>query len=211
MESRPSSTRPRPEENLRSTRAATTQPAHRPHHDPTIERRTTPYSTPRVSRYDPAWFYSGPVSLESRATRAVATLPSSVEHWTVRGVAELSEQLSVRLGVAEAPRRMRDVGVMVSVVDGGQGHAATSDVSEAGLRLAFDEAGKLARAAAGKSVFDPRHTPRPQVSGGYRSKVERSARDAALTDKLALLARVAASARISDCRSVAWSACRSTS
>jgi len=137
-------------------------------------------------------------TLESRATRAAAGLPSSVAHWSVRGVAEHSEQLSVRLGVADAPRRTRDEGVMVSVVDGGQGHAATSDLSDTGLRAAFDQARTLARAAAGKSVFDPRQAPRPQGNGRYRSQVERSARDAALADKLALLVRVEAAARIDE-------------
>jgi predicted Zn-dependent protease len=136
--------------------------------------------------------------LESVAARAAAALPDRVTRWTLRGVAELSEQLSVRRGVAEAPRRLRDEGVMVSVIDGGQGHAATSDVSEAGLKRAFDEAGRLARAAAGKSVFDARHSPRPQGAGRYRSRVERSARDTDLADKLALLARVESSTRLDE-------------
>jgi len=73
MESRPSSTRTRSEVNLRSTRAATTQPAHRPHHRPTPGPRfTTDPSTPWVGRNDPAGFYPGPVSLESRARRLMA-------------------------------------------------------------------------------------------------------------------------------------------
>jgi len=137
-------------------------------------------------------------TLESHAARAAAGLPSTVAHWSVRGVAEHGEQLNVRRGVAEAPRRMRDEGAMVSVTDGGLGHAATSDVSEAGLRAAFLHAHRLARAAAGKTAFDPGQAPRPRGTGSYRSTVLRSARDAALADKLALLSRVEATARIDE-------------
>jgi exodeoxyribonuclease VII large subunit len=72
MESRPSSTRPRPEVKLRSTRAATTRPAHRPSYGLTRKPRTTDPSTSRVSRNDPPGFYPGPVSLESRARRLTA-------------------------------------------------------------------------------------------------------------------------------------------
>ena len=78
--------------------------------------------------------------LEATARRAAAALPSSVSHWSVRGLSERSEQLTVRQGVLEAPRRLADEGVMVTVVDGGLGHAATSNASEAGLRGAFAQA-----------------------------------------------------------------------
>nr|WP_293414066.1 DNA gyrase modulator [Piscinibacter sp.] len=80
--------------------------------------------------------------------------------WTLRAVDELSETLTVRQDVAEAPQRCRDTGVMVSVSrDGGLGHAATADLSEAGLADAFDRAGRMARAVAGRMVFDPADLP----------------------------------------------------
>ena len=101
-------------------------------------------------------------TLESTARRASAGLPSSVSHWAVRAVSEVSEQLAVRQGVAEAPRRSRDEGVMLTVVDGsGMGYAATSDTSQTGLRDAFAKAHALARASAGKTVFDYAQAPRP--------------------------------------------------
>lgn len=148
-------------------------------------------------------------SLDTLARRAASGLPSTVSHWAVRGVSEVSEQLSVRDGVAEAPRRSRDEGVMVTVVDGGMGYAATSDTSEAGLAAAFGQARTLARAAAGKTVFDYTQAPRPRESGRYASRVERPVRDAALGDKLALLARVNQAARIDarivDAHTTLWS------
>ena len=91
----------------------------------------------------------------------------TVAHWAVRGVVEHAEDLTVRQGVAQAPQRRRDAGVMVTVIDrGGLGYAATSDASEAGLRAAFGRARDLAHAVAGRTVFDysqlpASHLPRP--------------------------------------------------
>ncbi|HSV71347.1 MAG TPA: TldD/PmbA family protein [Methylibium sp.] len=147
-------------------------------------------------------------TLEQHARRAAASLPSSVAHWAVRGVHESSEQLAVRDGVAEAPKRLRDAGAMLTVVDGGLGYAATSDTSEAGLRDAFARAHALARASAGKTVFDYAQMPRPQGGGRYASAVERPTALASLADKLDLLQRVNAAsrpdARIVDAMASLW-------
>jgi predicted Zn-dependent protease len=147
-------------------------------------------------------------ALESTARRAATALPSSVSLWTVRGVSEVSEQLSVRHGVLEAPRRQRDEGVMLTVVDGGLGHAATSDTSESGLRAAFLQARALARAGAGRMVFDIASLPRPQQSGRYASQVLRPAAASALSERIDLLRRVDAAsrrdARIVDATSALW-------
>ncbi len=147
--------------------------------------------------------------LESITQRAAASLPGGVAHWSVRGVRESSEQLGVRDGVAAAPRRSRDEGAMLTVLDGGLGHAATSDTSEAGLVRAFARAHALARAAAGKSVFDAAMLPRPQSRGSYSSAVERPVDSGTLADRLALLQRVNAAARtdsrIVDAQSRLWS------
>ncbi len=148
-------------------------------------------------------------TLEATARRASAGLPSSVSHWAARGASEVSEQLAVRQGVAEAPRRSRNEGVMLTVVDGGMGYAATSDTSEAGLAVAFAHAAALARASAGKTVFDFAKAPRPGASGRYASRVEKPVRGAALADKLALLSSANASARLDprivDAESKLWS------
>lgn len=147
-------------------------------------------------------------ALETTARSAATALPSSVSLWTVRGVREVSEQLSVRHGVLEAPRRQRDEGVMLTVVDGGLGHAATSDTSESGLRTAFLQAWALARAGDGRTVYDVGQVPRPQQSGRYASRVERPAAASALADRIDLLQRVNAAsrldARIVDASSALW-------
>ena len=134
--------------------------------------------------------------LETHARRAAAVLPASATHWAARGVSEISEQLAVRHGVAEAPKRSYDEGVMLTVVDGGVGYAATPDASEAGLAEAFRRAHALARAGAGRSAYDAEHLPRARAHGTYRSAVERPMERLPLADRLALLQRVDASARL---------------
>ena len=133
-------------------------------------------------------------TLESHARRAAGRLPASTRHWAVRGVHEESERLSVRDGVTEAPCRSQDDGAMVTVVDGGMGYAATSDLSEAGLAAAFLRAHTLARASAGRTVIDYEKVPRPAASGRYASTVARSTSSATLPEKLGWLQEVCAAA-----------------
>src|ERR1700754_5201590 len=90
-------------------------------------------------------------TLEQHARRAAGRLPATAHHWSVRGVREYSEQLCVRQDVAEAPQRAHENGAMVTVIDGGLGYAATSDLSEPGLGAAFERAHALARASAGRT------------------------------------------------------------
>ena len=126
-------------------------------------------------------------SLEATARRAAGRLPATMRHWAVRGVHEQSEQLSVRDDVTEAPSRSHDDGAMVTVVDGGMGYAATSDLSETGLAAAFERAHALARAGAGRTVVDYESIQRPTASGRYASAVERPASSATLPEKLGWL------------------------
>ena len=77
----------------------------------------------------------------------------AVDFCSMRFVEETSEQLSVRQNVAEPPQSMRDCGVMITVIDkGGYGYAATSDLSESGLRAAIARAHQWAKLTAGRSV-----------------------------------------------------------
>jgi len=139
--------------------------------------------------------------LEAAARRAAP----AVQHWAVRGVVETSEELTVRHGVAQAPSRCRDAGVMVTVVDrGGMGYAATSDTSDSGLAAAFAQARELAHGVAGRTVFDYGSLPAVAPVGRYESRVERPASGIGLKDKLDLLSSVSAATRLDD-RIVDWS------
>ena len=141
-------------------------------------------------------------TLEDHAHHAAGRLPASTRHWAVRGVREFSEQLSVRQDVPEAHRRSQDDGAMVTVVDGGMGYAATSDLSQAGLSAAFERAHALARASAGRTVHDYQNIERAAASGHYASRVERPAASATLPEKLGWLREVCAAAGSDDARIV---------
>jgi predicted Zn-dependent protease len=130
----------------------------------------------------------------------------AVQRWSVRGLVERSEELTVRQDVVLAPSRSRDAGAMVTVIDrGGLGYAATPDTSAAGLASAFARARALAHAAAGRSVFDFSHLPPAAPRGRYASRVERPAADASLARKIDLLRQVSAATHV-DARIVDWTA-----
>ena len=130
---------------------------------------------------------------------APSAAPAGLDFWSVRHVVESAERLTVRNDVAEAPSRERDAGVMVSVQHGGGlGYAATSDVSERGLRLAFAQAQDLASASARHSVFDFRKSPRPGDQGDYRSATTRPIAQTSLAERFDLLKEVCASANINE-------------
>jgi predicted Zn-dependent protease len=128
----------------------------------------------------------------------------AVQQWAVRGVAENSEELTMRQGVAQAPSRCRDAGAMVTVVDrGGLGYAATSDLSEAGMKAAFTQATALAHAVAGRTVFDYGQLPLASPKGSYASTVERPASASSLRSKLDLLGSISAATKLDE-RIVDW-------
>lgn len=129
---------------------------------------------------------------------AQSAAPTGLDFWSVRHVVESAERLTVRNDVAEAPSRERDAGVMVCVQHGGgQGFAATSDVSDRGLRQAFAQAQSLAAASATHSVFDFRDAPRPGATGSFTSPNQRPVAQTTLAERFDLLKAVCASAKLS--------------
>lgn len=126
--------------------------------------------------------------------------------WSLRAVHERSEQLTVRQDIAEAPQFGRDTGAMVTVAHGGGvGHAATADLSEAGLAAAFSRARALAAVSAGRLAFEPDALPAVQARARHVGPRERPSLGAPLRDKLQLLADACRLAH-PDERIVDWSA-----
>lgn len=132
----------------------------------------------------------------------VRSAAPAVDFWSVRHVAEASEQLSVRQDLAEAPVRTSDEGLMVCVADGGSvGYAATSDASPGGLRRAFGQAQAMAHAARGNALFDHRRALGRGASAptqGYRSPNRLPVANTALRERFDLLSQVCHSLKISD-------------
>jgi predicted Zn-dependent protease len=128
----------------------------------------------------------------------------AADQCTIRIVEESSVWTSVRRDVPEPVERSTDMGAMVTVARGdGIGYAATSDLSEAGLKGAVDRAMQWARASQGRSVFEG-IAPRLTVGGRFHSNAALDP-DWTLAERFDLLRRESASCRIDD-RIVDWQA-----
>ncbi len=116
------------------------------------------------------------------------SLPA-VDFCSFRYVNFLSETVSVRQSVAQAPENQDDCGVMVTILDkGGYGYAATSDLSEAGLKKAVQQAQQWAACSRGRLVAPmDLHSCPPPVIGEYVHKVQQPWHSESLAHKVALL------------------------
>ena len=142
--------------------------------------------------------------LELLQDRFAQLLPDDVQFCSIRYAEERGEHLSVRQGIVQPVTTSLDAGVMVTVwAGGGQGYAATSDLTADGVRRAVDRARRWARTTAGVSVLA---TPPLQTAvGEYRSPVERPWDDTTLAERIDLLRAQDARLGIDD-RIVDWAA-----
>ena len=133
-------------------------------------------------------------------------LTPAVDFCSLRVVRERMESLTVRQDVLQPVGTSEDFGAMVTVLhDGGMGYAATSDLSDAGLKAAIDHATRWAAATSRASVVDFRKVHRPSPTGEYRSPVERPWNSISLGEKIDLAKRECARLKVDD-RIVDWSA-----
>jgi predicted Zn-dependent protease len=110
----------------------------------------------------------------------------NVDFCSLRYVEEQSEILLVRQNIVQAPTSSHDSGVMITIMDkGGLGYAATSDLTEQGLRNAIKLAQQWAELSRNKSLINFSQMPHEQ--GEYYSTVEKSWNNVATADKLDLL------------------------
>ena len=136
--------------------------------------------------------------------RRFRRIAPAIDQCTIRIVEESSILTSVRRDVPEPVARSTDLGAMVTVARGdGVGYAATSDLSEAGLKAAADRAVQWARASRGRSVFEGAPlrlatTEKFHSNGG-------SGLDWTPAERIDLLRRESAGCRIDD-RIVDWQA-----
>lgn len=137
--------------------------------------------------------------------RFKATAPK-VDRCSLRFMQERHEQVSVRQDVVQPVQKSTDAGVMVTVIDqGGMGYAATSDLSEAGLRRAFERATEWARRTAGKMVLDVSKLPPVTAQGEWSAPVARAWESSPLPEKVDLLRAESARLKV-DPRIVDWHA-----
>ena len=145
-----------------------------------------------------------PFDPESLAQRFRRLAPAA-DYCSLRAVDERSESVSVRQDTAEPVRASIDHGAMVTVIDGdGVGYAATSDLSDDGLRWAIARAAEWARLARGRSVFAGEAPRLPCPHGRYASPVVRPM-EWTKADRVDVLMRESQACRLSD-RIVDWQA-----
>ena len=103
-------------------------------------------------------------------------LTPAVDFCSLRFVAEQNEQIEVRQDLLQPIDTHDDVGVMITVVDGGGlGYAATSDLTLSGLRAAPDHATHWAHQTVGQAVVDHGQITRPAPVGDYTAPVAQPA------------------------------------
>ena len=125
---------------------------------------------------------------------------------SLRLVQERATSLAVRQNILQPVHTSEDLGVMITVIDGsGLGYAGTSDVTEAGLRQAAEQALGWAKRSRGHSVVNFSQVPLARPSGKYASPVAIAWESVPLSDKIDLLQGVCKRLK-TDPRIVDWEA-----
>ncbi|MGZ0178986.1 MAG: TldD/PmbA family protein [Acidimicrobiales bacterium] len=138
-----------------------------------------------------------PSSADTLEKRFRNALPPGIDEATLRVIDEESEWLAVTRGTVQPVHSSFDSGAMVTVwSNGGTGIAATSDLSEGGLRSALAQAAQWARATAARAIAVA--PPALTHSGSYASPLERSWAELDLGDRIDLLRTVEAQLVVDD-------------
>jgi predicted Zn-dependent protease len=127
-----------------------------------------------------------------------------VDFCSLRFVDERSEVLGVRQDIPEPVVRSEDRGAMVTVVNGGGlGYGATTDLSPAGIRRAFEKAADFASMTAGSSVVDFAAIEMPCPVGEYIGPEEVPWKSMTVAEKFDMLVKASSELKIDD-RIVDW-------
>jgi len=125
-----------------------------------------------------------------RVALRFARIAPAVDYWSLRVLEERGHALEVRQGVLAAPWTWYAQGASITVIrSGGEGYAATSDLSASGLRDAAAKACAWAEIAGRLRLFDPLAIPRSAHRGAYFTPLEQSWATLDTAEKVALLKR----------------------
>ena len=148
------------------------------------------------------------VDIETIISRFKRLIPA-VDECSLRIVEESAEWTAVRQDVAMPLTESRDYGAMITIRDGdGLGYAATSDLSDAGLRAALDRALDWMRLSKQRSVFSNQTFRLPRLKGRYRSATTQPF-TWSIADRIEVLMNESRACKI-DARVVDWQASLST-
>ncbi len=123
----------------------------------------------------------------------------AVDFWSLRIVNEHSQRMSVRQDILQPLQSNNSAGVMLTIIIGdGIGYAATSDVTESGLKTAIAKASDIANYSNSKLIFSASSMARPTQSGQYTTPVTVSWDSTTLKEKIAMLQDNCAALKIDD-------------
>ncbi|MFV2060276.1 MAG: TldD/PmbA family protein [Gammaproteobacteria bacterium] len=123
----------------------------------------------------------------------------AVDFWSLRIVNDQRQQIAVRQDILQPVQNSSSAGIMLTVIIGdGIGYAATSDVTESGLRTAITHASQIANYTKGKLVFNVSDLTRPSTSGQYATPIELPWDSMSLKDKITMLHDNCAALKVDD-------------
>ena len=126
-------------------------------------------------------------------------LPAGPDHVSLRYFDKRSTLLAVRDDLVQPPQMSRDVGVMITVHEGGGlGYAATPDLTPSGIRAAIARARQWALAVGSRSVIDTSRIAMPSGVGSWSSPALDTWDGLPLSERLDTLRRICAAAAGSD-------------
>ena len=139
------------------------------------------------------------------AERFLRVMPA-VDFCSLRVVRERSASVSLRQNILQPVSNGDDLGAMLTVVhQGGLGYVGTSDVTEAGLRRALEQAQDWAQRSAASSVTDFSQIAFAHPHGDYVTSVAIPWDSVSLADKIERLQKESARLKTDD-RIVDWEA-----
>ena len=135
----------------------------------------------------------------SLATRFRDALPSGPDYVSLRLVERREYAMTVRNDVVQPPYDAEDIGLFITVFEGGgQGYAATPDLSATGIATAIERARTWARTTASLGLLDTSVLPMPAPRGEWSSPHERSWDDIPVSERIDRLRAVCAAAATDD-------------
>ena len=122
-----------------------------------------------------------------------------VEFLGLRYIYEKGHTSSVRNEILESTDLKTNEGLMVEVmVEGHFGYSGTSDLSEAGIKKAYDLALQQTKKAAQYKAFSFPKSVRPSAEGHYLSPRKKSLNDLKVSDVLDVLMKASRSLKTSE-------------
>lgn len=112
----------------------------------------------------------------------------AVDGWSIRICRENHDRLMVTRGVLQPVDLIVDLGAMITIRhNGGEGYAATSDLSASGLRAAAERARGWADQSAARALFNVDLAPLSTEKGTRHGPVQRPWSEVPLAERIALL------------------------